>query len=112
MADLRVQIRFNDNTYFEGIIPDTLPFTSIDTIPDVFQVSYCGQLWRKKTDIVEIKTEDVAVGETNLGFVLRNDPTWQNFIETLYGELGKDVWDAYVTANKDETFVTGNVIYP
>ncbi len=112
MADQRVQIIFTNGDIFEGIVPDTLPFTSIDVLPDTFQTSYCGQLWRTKTDISEIKVEDIIIPETNTGFVWRNDPTWYKFIEELYGEQGCNVWDAFVIANADNAFLTGITIFP
>jgi len=112
MANQRVQITFTNGDEFSGIIPDGLTFTSIDNIPATFQTSFCGQLWRRKSDIATIKTEDVTVTEMNLGFVLNDDPTWELFIEALYGENGKDVYRDYVLANKDSAFLTGNTIYP
>ena len=112
MADQRLQIIFTNGDIFEGIVPDTLPFTDIDILPDTFQTSYCGQMWRKKTDVSEIKVADVIVAETNAGFVWRNDPTWVLFIEELYGENGKDVFEAYEVANADNSFATGTVIFP
>jgi len=112
MADQRLQITFTNGDIFEGIVPDTLPFTSIDILPDTFQTSYCGQQWRKKDQVAAIKVEDVIVAETNAGFVWRDDPTWRIFIEALYGENGRDIFEAYEIANADSTFATGTIIFP
>ena len=112
MANQRMQIIFTNGDEFSGIIPDTLPFTDIEAIPTTFQTSYCGQMWRKKSDIATIKTEDVTVDDTNLGFVLRDDPTWGIFLKLLYGEQGVDSWALFQTTYGDSAFLNGTTIYP